>query len=244
MQRNRLASALAAVFAVSLIAGVIADSGQAREAQEQRDAAQAQARQARNTVEFLKEVSFAGNPFSTGEDQQSISDVLRAAEQGVRSAYADDPASRALILTALGEILISRGEYQRGAHWPPRRSTCTPACPASMEMKRPMPTGSRPSQPTIRTTMRKPRSSWELAVALFTEQQSPDWSGLVKAYDQLGMAQSNRHGEDTALVAYNKALEIYRARELDDPGQLVTILNNIATENLQRGNGSGRGAAQ
>ncbi len=235
VQRNRLASALAAVFAVSLIAGVIAYSGQAREAQEQRDAAQAQARQARNTVEFLKEVLFAGNPFSTGEDQQSISDVLRAAEQGVRSAYADDPASRALILTALGEIFISRGEYQRGGALAAEAVDLYAGMSGFNGNEAADAHRVKALAAYYQDDYAQATQQLELAVALFTEQQSPDWSGLVKAYDQLGMAQSNRHGEDTALVSYNKALEIYRAHGLDDPGQLVTILNNIATENLQRG---------
>ena len=236
VQRNRLASAVAAAFALSLVVGIIAYSSQAREAERQRDAAQAQARQARNTVDFLKQVLFAGNPFSTNEDRQSISDILSAAEQGVRSAYADDPPSRALILTALGEIFISRGEYQRGGVLAAEAVELYANASGFHGNEAANAHRVKALAAYYLDDYAQATQQLEVAIALFTEQQSPDWSGLVKAYDQLGMAQSNRHGGDAALVAYHKALDIYRARGLDDPGQLVTILNNIATENLQRGN--------
>lgn len=235
VQRNWLVVGATAVVILSLAGGVIAYSFQANEAAEQRDIARAEADNARNTVEFLKAVLFAGDPFRTDSDEKTVADVLQFAAENVASQYADDPDTRAAILTALGDIHASRGEYERSQ----QLSAEAVAVYADQ-----LGTRGNAAADALRVNAlshyylddyETADAQFRLAIDTYTTSEDPDWQGLARAYDQLAMVQGNLTDETTAIDFYLLALDTHRQHEVDDDALLISILGNLATEYLQRG---------
>jgi len=105
-------SATAAVF-VALAMGLGTATWQAGEASRQRDVARAEAAAAASAVEFLKTILWSGNPWEEGEPVQTVTDVLRSAEEQVGDLLVDEPSARGYILAALAEVATGRGELER-----------------------------------------------------------------------------------------------------------------------------------
>ncbi len=111
--RNWLGLSAAAAIFVALTAGLGAALWQAGEASRQRDTAQAEASTAASAVEFLKSILWSGNPWEEGEPVQTVTDVLRHAEDQVEELLLDEPSARGYILAALAEVATGRGEHDR-----------------------------------------------------------------------------------------------------------------------------------
>ncbi|WP_405235623.1 protein kinase domain-containing protein [Lentisalinibacter orientalis] len=235
IRRNWIASAAVTMVIVSLAVGLLAYATQAREAARQRDIAREQAANARDTVDFLKAVLFAGDPFATSEKEETIADVLDYAEANLANAYADSPGSRATILVALGDIFVARGDYERG------RNLSLEALAIYDRMAQADGNAAANAHRALGLSLyylgdyEAAAREFDTAISLYLEQDSPDWSGLVRAYDQMGNVQGELTTEATAAEYYERALTLYRQEKLEDSEQLVTILNNIATDRMQRG---------
>jgi len=235
IRRNWIASAAVTTVIAALTVGLLAYATQAREAARQRDIAREQAANARDTVDFLKAVLFAGDPFATSEKEETIADVLDYAEENLAEAYANSPGSRATILAALGDIFVARGDYERG------RDLSLEAVGIYDRMAHPDGNAAANAHRALGLSLyylgdyEASEREFDKAISLYLEQDAPDWHGLVRAYDQMGNVQGELTGEATARDYYERALSLYRQKNLEDSEQLVTILNNIATDRMQRG---------
>jgi len=111
--RNWLGVAATAAVIVALAVGLGAALWQAGEASHQRDVARAEASTAAAAVDFLRSVLWSGNPWEDGEPVQTVTDVLRYAEDQVEELLRDQPSARGFILATLAEVAAGRGELDR-----------------------------------------------------------------------------------------------------------------------------------
>ncbi len=235
LQRNWLPVGAAALVMLSLAGGVIAYATQAREASKQRDIAEAQARNAEKTVDYLKDVLFAGDPFKTDENEQTVADILSYAEKNLDAQYGNEPALKAALLAALGEIHAARADYGRS-------QSLSAQAVALYETE--LGTTSNAAANAYRINAlalyyqddyKKADEIFRKAIQIYQQVPDTDWGGLARAYDQMAMVQGNLTDEKTALEYYNLALKTYRDHQLKDSDQLITILANIGVALLQEG---------
>ena len=186
LRRNWLPVSAAAVVMLSLAGGVIAYAIQAEEAERQRDIAQVEARNAGNTVAFLKDVLFAGDPFKSDDKEQTVADVLQYAEDNVAAQYADEPATRGLILAALGEIHVARGDYQRA-------QTLSAEAVALYEAV--LGANSNAAANAYRVNAlslyyqgkyEESDAIFDIAINIFERLANPDWTSVARSYDAAG----------------------------------------------------------
>ncbi len=111
--RNWAALAAAVTIVVLLVGGLAAALWQAGVAERQRDVARAEASTAASAVAFLKTVLGSADPWRDTEPAQSVDDVIRLAEVELDSVLAAEPAARAYLLSALGEVAAGRGQLER-----------------------------------------------------------------------------------------------------------------------------------
>lgn len=111
--RNRAALGAAAAIMALLVSGLSVSLWQAGVAERQRDVARAEASTAASAVTFLKTVLGSADPWRDTEPAESVDDVIRIAEAQVDTVLADEPAARAYVLAALGEVAAGRGEVER-----------------------------------------------------------------------------------------------------------------------------------
>ncbi len=105
--------AAAATIVLLLVGGLSVALWQAGIAQRERDTARAEATTAASAVEFLKTVLGSGDPWRDAEPVETVDDVIQLAEVKLDSVLGDEPAVRAYILAALGEVAAGRGELER-----------------------------------------------------------------------------------------------------------------------------------
>ncbi len=235
LKRNWLPMGAASLVAVSLAGGIVATTIQAGEAARQQGIAETQAGNAQRTLSFLKDVLFVGDPFRSGESEQSVEDILKYAEENLDQEYSGDLASKALILTALSEIYAARADYERS-------QALSASAVALYEGDLGVETNDAANAYRVNALSyyfqddyATAGSQFEIALGIYDRIADPDWSGLTRAYDQMAMAQSYLVGESVAIEYYNRALTTYRDHDLDDSEQLISILGNLGVEHLQIG---------
>ncbi len=235
LQRNWLPTSAAALIMLSLAGGVIAYATQAEEAKRQRDMAQAHALTAERTVGYLKDVLFAGDPFRSSENEQTVADVLTYAEKNLQQQYAAEPALKATLLSALGDIHAARANYERSQAL---------SAEAIALYENELGTASNAAANAYRIhglslyyqdDYQQADAFFQTAIDIYQQTEDTDWGGLARAYDQMAMVQGNIADEQSALEYYNLALATYREHQLDDPDQLISILTNIGVANMQQG---------
>jgi len=111
--RNWAALGAAATIVGVLVAGLSVALWQAGVAERQRDLARAEASTAASAIEFLKTVLGSADPWRDTEPAESVDDVIRLAESQLDSVLGDEPAARAFVLAALGEVAAGRGDLGR-----------------------------------------------------------------------------------------------------------------------------------
>lgn len=227
LQRNWLATAAASLIVLSLTVGLVAYAIQADEAQRQRDIARDEAGRARNTAEFLKDVMFAGDPFATSENEQTVDDVLAYAESNVDQYYVNEPSSRASLLTVLADVQIARGDYEKGA------ALIAQAMHIYDEV---IGVTSNEAANAQRVQAMAARyledfdAAGEMAdraIELYVDLPQTDWAGLVMAYDTSAIVKVNQIDLPGAEDQFKKALATYHQHGVDDQPQLIATYSNI-----------------
>ncbi len=207
LQRNWLPVGAAALILLSLSAGVIGYATQAQEAKLQRDIAKAQATNAENTVNYLKDVLFTGDPFRTDENEQTVADVLAYAEKNLDMRYAKEPALKATLLTALGEIHAARADYVRSQELSAQAIALYEGVigTASNEAANAYRVNALASY--YQDDYQKADETFRNAIEIFLALPEPNWGSLARAYDQMAMVQGNLTNEEKALEFYHLVLE-------------------------------------
>ncbi len=127
LQRHALVAALAGAAVASLLVGLGGALWQAREAYAQRaladaarrtaeterSAAQAQAKRAESTVNFLTEVFAKADPGSTDGAEVTARDLLRAGEREMAADTELDASSRIALMVAIARAYMGLGDDQR-----------------------------------------------------------------------------------------------------------------------------------
>lgn len=227
LQRNWFAAVAIMLVLLSLTAGLVGYALQAQEAQRQRDVARDEAHRAENTVSFLRDVLFAGDPFASAENEQTVDDVLAYAEANLEQQYANEPASQASLLTALADVRIARSNYQQGAELAARAvhiydSELGTAGNGAANAYR------------VQALAERYLENFELAdeladksIGLYLAQPQPDWSGLVIAYDTSANIKVFRVEFEQAEQQFDRALAVYRQNDVDDVPQLIATYSNM-----------------
>ncbi len=236
LQRNWLATVAVSLILLSLTVGLLAYALQAKEAQRQRDIAREEAHRAENTVNFLRDVLFAGDPFATAENEQTVDDVLAYAEANVDQQYANEPASRATLLTALADVRIARADYERGEQL---------AAQAVQIFEGQLGVASNEAANAHRVQALAARYLEDFeradeiadkAIDLYLALPQPDWGGLVMAYDTSANIKLNRVEYEQAEQQFRRALAVYRDNDVDDAPQLIATYSNMGVLYLNTGN--------
>lgn len=107
--RNRIVVAATAFAFVALIAGLIAVSLQAREAQKQRDLALHEARRASSAKDFLIEMIGRADPFENAESASLIG-AIQQSIPGIEARFSGQPELEADMRYAIGYALQNLGE--------------------------------------------------------------------------------------------------------------------------------------
>lgn len=107
--RNRIVFAATAFAFVALIAGLIAVSLQAREAQKQRDVAVQEADRARSAKEFLVEMIGRADPFENATSATLIG-AIKQSIPGIDARFVNQPLLEADMRYAIGYALQNLGE--------------------------------------------------------------------------------------------------------------------------------------
>ncbi len=235
VQRNRLAVGAAVLVVLSLAAGLLGYASQAREAQRQRDIAVAEANHAAITVDFLKQVLFVGDPYSTSENERTIDDILAYAVEHVDEEYAGNPDSRATILAALADISTARSDYELA-------EKLSAEAIALHEEELGTTSNSAANAYRVHAVALRYLDDYEganqgflTAIDLYANNQEPDWAMLASAYDDMGMIQGDLLKHEEAVEYFLLALSTYHDHNVDNPSQLVATLSNFGVQYLDTG---------
>jgi tetratricopeptide (TPR) repeat protein/tRNA A-37 threonylcarbamoyl transferase component Bud32 len=104
LRRNRLAVLVSGVLAASLLVALTVAWQRAQAEQQQ------QAR-TEKALRFMRELFSASKPESTGGGELTVAELLEGAASRIDSQFADDPESRGILLTELGDVYAALGKY-------------------------------------------------------------------------------------------------------------------------------------
>jgi serine/threonine-protein kinase len=218
----------AAAILFLLVAGISVTRWQAGVAAEQRDVARAEAATAASAVEFLKTVLGSGDPWRDTEAAESVEDVLRLAETQLDSVLGEEPAARAYILAALGEVATGRGELERA-------DRLTTAAVATLERT----TDIGPAQAGAILLARSltlhedgrlqdARSFAAEAVRRLEAPGADTWEELAGALNQLGAVDVDRGDPTVAEPILRRASALYTSNGGENLLGLAAVYNNLA----------------
>ena len=114
VSRNKIGTAAAALFILSLLAGIAATAWQARSARQQRDRAQAEQIKAVQINKFLQEMLSYSNqswfsPVNTGKNRNiTINEMLDEVAPKVETEFADQPEVQAQVWRTLATVYASQ----------------------------------------------------------------------------------------------------------------------------------------
>ena len=243
LRRHWIGAGAAALLLITLLAGVAATLTQAGIAQTERDAARQAAADARNTVEFLKSVLFAGDPWAGGRNERTVADVLQYAEDNLAAGYREQPITRASVLTALSEVHAARGDHAR-------------ALDLAADAVALVDEDTGGAGDAIRADVYRAHAlalyyvgqyeqsarRHEEAIALYVARNPISWIDLARAQDHMGLVQMELAQEADAERYLHAALESLDRSGVDDVELLVTITSNTAVLYLQQGRYEGAAA--
>ncbi len=226
--RNWKALAVAATIAGLLIGGFSAALWQAGVAERQRDVARAEAATATSAVTFLKTVLGSADPWRETEPAESVDDVIRIAETQLDSLLGDQPAARAYVLAALGEVASGRGELDRADRF-------TSAAVAIME-ESPATQGTRVGAIYLTRALAlheqgRLQEARTFAAKAVHRLESPDagsWSEMAGALNQLAALDIELGDHIAAEATLRRAIALRDANGGGEMLVLVGVYNNLA----------------
>jgi len=112
-RRHRIGVAATAALAASLLIGISATAWQARRAQRERDAAQAEAAKAQRVTEFLVDIFGAADPATARGRDPTAREILERGAKQIETELASEPVIQATVRRAIGRIYFSLGDYAR-----------------------------------------------------------------------------------------------------------------------------------
>jgi len=239
ISRHWIGIGASCIIIISLLAGIVSTSYQARLVEKQRDIAIREAKTAESTVKFIKSVLFSADPWQDENKDISITDVLNKAEQEISTQFDDNPFVKAYIYAVLAEIHVTRGDYEK--------SIVLAKQAIDKLEKIPVQQNDESLASKIANIYRiyglatysqgeyvKASDICEKTISLYRQLSNPDWSGLARALDQMGMIQAEID-EKIAESYYLQALQVGQEHILEDTNLQITMRNNLATLYLQQG---------
>ncbi len=228
--RNWAPLAAAATIVLLLVSGLSAALWQAGVAERQRDIARAETATAASAVEFLKTVLGSANPWRDIEGAETVDDVIRLAEEQLDSMLGDEPAARAYILAALGEVAAGRGELERADRLTGAAVAALDESPLAISVEQ---AGaihlSRALALHEDGRLEEARGHALEAVQRFDTRQSAAWHGLAGALNQLGALDIELGNNVAAEATLRRAVELHRSNDARPTLGLAGVYNNLAT---------------
>ena len=228
ISRNWVALSVAATIVILLVGGLAAALWQAGVAQYQRDLAQEEAATAASAVAFLKTVLGSGDPWRDNEPAETVDDVIRLAELELDSTLADQPAARAYVLSALGEVGAGRGDLERADRF----------TEAAVSLLLDSLGGTARQAGVIRNAralalhemgrLDEAREHARAAVAHIESTNPAGWQMLATALNQLGAIEIDLGELAAAESTLVRATQLFHSRDQSNDMQLSAITNNLA----------------
>jgi len=215
---------IAAVFA--LIAGAAVALWQAREAREQRDAAEVETRRARATTAFLESIFDNAEPEHSGEPDIRVSELLERADSTLEKSLPEDPATRSALLLSLARAHLGVGSrkktYEMTANALALRRNDSPAALREALML-------HASALNYAKLYEKARPFVEELLTL-KDIPGTDVATLARIYSIAGVIHMNLGDDAKAEVELRSAFELYREQEgPGGPGvvNVTTMLSHL-----------------
>jgi tetratricopeptide (TPR) repeat protein len=115
VQRNRVGVAVAALAAVTLVAGIVSTTWQARTAARERDRARIEAARAQEVVDFLIGSLEQANPYSDRAGEEvTVREMLENSVDRVENELIDQPEVQTLLYTTMAQVYGHLGQSARG----------------------------------------------------------------------------------------------------------------------------------
>ncbi|MBX3148499.1 MAG: tetratricopeptide repeat protein [Gemmatimonadales bacterium] len=220
--------AVAATIVGLLIGGLSAALWQAGVAERQRDLARAEAATAASAVTFLKTVLGSADPWRDTEPAETVDDVIRLAEAEVDSVLSGEPAARAYVLSALGQVAAGRGQLDRA-------DRMTGAAVAILEGSG---AAGNARAGTIYLTrslalhedgrLQDARTFAAEAVRQFESGEDNAWAELAGALNQLGALDIELGDHTSAETTLRRAVALHQANGEQAALGLAGVYNNLA----------------
>jgi serine/threonine-protein kinase len=113
VKRHRVGTLAAALVAISLLAGIVATSWQAREARAQREKARLQQQAAEQVAGLLAGLLHEADPFGLSGEALTVRELLDQGARQIEGALADQPQVRARMMDTIGVAYMNLGIYDR-----------------------------------------------------------------------------------------------------------------------------------
>lgn len=239
--RHRVAVALLALLAVSILTFAVTSAVQARRLAEERDRAAEEQRKSESILTLLVSLLSEADPYRAGDDVDQI-DVEQFLERVAQRAesMADEPLLQAQLRGTVGAILYGRGDYLRAEEQ------------ARLALEGYRQILGEDHEQTLRARldladlqhrvhgdMQRAREQLGDLVAEIRPRAEEFPRLAADAYRNLGSLSANDEGEQ--LI--EDALEIYRTLPSVESDLVASTLSNLATLRSMRGNSEGARAA-
>ena len=111
IRRHRVATSAAALVALSLMAGIVATTWQAREARAQREKARVQQVAAEQVADFLARLLREADPFGAKGETVTVRHLLDEGAKQIDRGLRDQPEVRARMMDTIGVAYVNLGLY-------------------------------------------------------------------------------------------------------------------------------------
>ncbi len=177
---------------------------------------------------FLKTVLGSADPWRDTEPAESVDDVIRLAETTLDTVLRDEPAARAYILAALGEVAAGRGELERA-------DRLTSAAVMVLETSADMGSARAGAIHLARALalhedgrLQEARTFAVEAVRRLETRDADTWQYLAGALNQLAALDVDLGDHLAAEASLRRAVTLYQANGGGEMLGLATVYNNLA----------------
>ncbi|HRP07260.1 MAG TPA: serine/threonine-protein kinase [Gemmatimonadales bacterium] len=226
--RNWAALAAAATILLLLVGGLSAALWQAGVAERQRDVARAEAATAASAVTFLKTVLGSADPWRDSNPAETVEDVIRLAEVQLDSVLGDEPAARAYVLAALGEVGAGRGELDRANRFTERAVNLLNDSLGGELSQAGAILHARSLALHENGRLEEARGYAIQAVGRLDDPEAGQWQELAGALNQLAALDVELGDHAAAEATARRAVELYRANDGNESLSLASVYNNLA----------------
>lgn len=226
--RNWASLAAASAIVIALVGGLAAALWQAQLAQRQRDLARSESVTAASAVAFLKTVLGSADPWRDSEPSESVEDVIRIAESQLDTVLAAEPAARAYVLAALGEVAAGRGDVERADRFTQRAIALLDDSLGGEATQAGAIRHARALALHELGQLDEARTQSLKAVEEFGAAGAESWHLLSSALNQLGALELDRGELDAAEQTLRRAAALFVERSDTMRPELAGVLNNLA----------------